>query len=397
MRDRIYTVYELNCMVKEYLEDIPVFKDFFLTGEMSNITYYKSGHLYFTLKDEKASVKCVAFNYKYKKIPVDLKEGDSIKIFGQVTLYETTGSYQILVSHVEKEMNLGKLFEDLEKLKQEFKAKGYFDEDRKKSLPLLPKTVGIVTSGTGAAIKDIINTGRERFPNINFIFYPAKVQGEGSVKDIVEGIRVLNEVPEVDVIIAGRGGGSIEDLWSFNEKEVAYAFLDSKKPIVSAVGHEIDVLLTDFVADRRAATPTHASELVIPRKDKILDDLQKKMEKIKKIMDNSIESEKSRIKTYENSYIIKNYPKIMENKNRELVDREERLNSLIKGLLEQKRNLLELKKHRLLGVNPQEVLKRGYTITLKNGTVVKDKNSLCVGEQIDTVFYNGKISSIVKE
>ena len=151
------------------------------------------------------------------------------------------------------------------------------------------------------------------------------------------------------------------------------------------------------MADRRAATPTHASELVIPRKDKILDDLQKKMEKIKKIMDNSIEVEKRRLRTYENSYIIKNYPKILENKNRELIDREERLNSLIKGLLEQKINILELKKHRLLGVNPQEVLKRGYTITLKNGTVVKDKNSLCAGEQIDTVFYNGKISSTVKE
>lgn len=397
MRDRIYTVYELNCMVKEYLEDIPVFKDFFLTGEMSNITYYKSGHLYFTLKDEKASVKCVAFNYKYKKIPVDLKEGDSIKIFGQVTLYEATGSYQILVSHVEKQMNLGKLFEELEKLKQEFKAKGYFDEDRKRPLPLLPKTVGIVTSGTGAAIKDIINTGRERFPNINFIFYPAKVQGEGSVKDIVEGIKALNEIPEIDVIIAGRGGGSVEDLWSFNEKEVAYAFLDSKKPIVSAVGHEIDVLLTDFVADRRAATPTHASELVIPRKDKILEDLQKKMEKIKKIMDNSIEKEKNKIKNYKNSYIIKNFPQNLENKTRELVDREETLDSLIKGFLDKKKNLLELKKHRLLGVNPQEVLKRGYTITLKNGKVVKDKNSLLEGEQIDTIFYNGKVTSIVKE
>ena len=397
MRDRIYTVYELNCMVKEYLEDIPVFRDFFLTGELSNVTYYKSGHLYFTLKDEKASVKCVAFNYKYKKIPVDLKEGDSVKIFGQVTLYENTGSYQILVSHLEKEINLGKLFEELEKLKKEFQAKGYFDDERKKPLPILPKTVGVVTSGTGAAIRDIINTGRERFPNINFIVYPAKVQGEGSIKDIVEGIRVLNEIHEVDVIIAGRGGGSIEDLWSFNTKEVAYAFLDSKKPIISAVGHEIDVLLTDFVADRRAATPTHASEIVIPKKEKMENDLTIKKERLKRIIETLLVKEENRIKTYKTSYILKNFPVFIENKNRDLIFLEEKIESLVKGNLDRKLGSLELKRHRLLGVNPREVLKRGYTITTKNGKVVKDRSNLEVGDQIETLFYNGNIISTVKE
>lgn len=397
MRDRIYTVYELNCMVKEYIEDIPVFRDFFLTGEVSNITYYKSGHLYFTLKDEKASVKCVAFNYKYKKIINDLKEGDSVKIFGQVTLYEATGSYQILVSHLQKEQNLGKLFEDLEKLKKEFAAKGYFDEERKKALPLLPKTVGIVTSPTGAAIRDIINTGKERFPNINFILYPAKVQGEGSIKDIVEGIRVLNEIEAVDVIIAGRGGGSIEDLWSFNSKEVAYAFLDSKKPIVSAVGHEMDVLLTDFVADKRAATPTHGSEIIVPKKTKLFEELQNKSEKIKKIMDNRVEKENTYLKNLKKSYILKNFPAVLDNKNRELIILEEKIKVLVNKNLDNKKHELEIKKHRILGINPKEVLKRGYTITLKNGKVVKDKKSLAFGDEIETLFYEGNIKSIVKE
>lgn len=397
MRDKIYTVYELNCMVKEYLEDIPVFKDFFLTGEISNITYYKSGHLYFTLKDEKASVKCVAFYYKYKKIPEDLKEGDSVKIFGQVTLYETTGNYQILVSHLQKEQSLGKLFEELEKTKKEFAAKGYFDESRKKKLPLLPKTVGIVTSPTGAAIKDIINTGKERFPNINFILYPAKVQGEGSIKDIVQGINTLNEITEVDVIIAGRGGGSIEDLWSFNSKEVAYAFLDSKKPIVSAVGHEIDVLLSDFVADVRAATPTHASEIVIPKKEKLLEELKYKYEKINKIMENRFNREKNKLDSIKNTHVIKNFPVLLEEKARNLIILEEKLNYLVNNILNNKNHDLELKKHRLFGVNPKEVLKRGYTITLKNGKVVKDKNSLHQGDQLESYFYNGIVKSIVKE
>lgn len=397
MRDRIYTVYELNCMVKEYLEDIPVFRDFFLTGEVSNITYYKSGHLYFTLKDEKASVKCVAFNYRYKKIPEDLKEGDSVKIFGQVTLYENTGSYQILVSHIEKELSLGKLYEELEKLKKEFQAKGYFDESRKKALPYLPVTVGVVTSGTGAAIRDIINTGRERYPNINFIIYPAKVQGDGSVRDIVEGIRALNEIPEVDVIIAGRGGGSIEDLWSFNTKEVAYAFLDSKKPIVSAVGHEIDVLLTDFVADRRAATPTHASEIVIPKKEKLIEELNYKREKIKNLLDNKLNNERNRVETYKNSYIFRNFSNNIENNSRELIFLEEKITSLVNGLLERKKGLLEMKRHRLEGLNPKEVLKRGYTITTKNGKVIKDISVLAEGDQLETLFYDGKVRSTVKE
>lgn len=397
MRDRIYSVFELNTMVKEYLEDAPIFNDFFLKGELSNITYYKSGHLYFTLKDEKASVKCVAFHYKYKKISDDLKEGDSVKIFGKVTLYENTGSYQILVSHLEKEQNLGKLFADLEKLKKDFSARGYFDKSRKKSLPFLPKTIGIVTSPTGAAIRDIINTGRLRFPNINFILYPAKVQGEGSINDIVRGIQILNEILEVDVIIAGRGGGSIEDLWSFNTKEVALAFLDSKKPIVSAVGHEIDSLLTDFVADVRAATPTHGSEIVIPNKNKLIEELTYKKSRIRMLLESKLKNEEKHLENIKNSYILKNFPSTIDDNNRTLVLLEEKLNSLVKHLLDRKKHLLDIKSERLIGVNPKEVLKRGYTITLKNGKVVKDSSTLAVGDKIETHFFSGHITSEVKE
>ena len=397
MKDRIYTVYELNSMVKEYLDDIPVFKDFFLTGEVSNITYYKSGHLYFTLKDEKAFVKCVAFYYKLKKIPEDLKEGDSVKIFGQVTLYEVTGTYQILVSHLQKEQNLGKLFEELEKVKKEFQAKGYFDEERKKSIPKYSKTIGVVTSMTGAVIRDIINTGRKRNPSINFIVYPAKVQGEGSINDIVEGIKILNKIEEIDVIIVGRGGGSIEDLWSFNSKEVAYAILDSKKPIVSAVGHETDFLLSDFVADMRASTPTHASELLIPNKAKLNEELQYKAEKINRILQSKIEKNKSNLESRKNNYYIKNFINFIEEKNRTLINLEEKLKMLVDKHLKEKNHILQLKKEKLSGVNPKEVLKRGYTITVKNGKVIKDKNEVQSGEVLETHFYNGKIESIVKE
>jgi exodeoxyribonuclease VII large subunit len=397
MEDRIYSVYELNIMVKGFLEDNELFRDFFLTGEISNITYYKSGHLYFTLKDERASVKCVAFHYKYKKIGDNLKEGDLIKLFGRVSLYEANGSYQVLVSHIEKENKLGILYQELEKVKRELAEKGYFDEHKKKPIPKVPRTVGIVTSGTGAAIRDIINTGRSRFPNINFIVYPCKVQGEGSVEEIIKGIEILNKIDEVDVIIAGRGGGSIEDLWSFNIKETAMAFYNSKKPIVSAVGHEIDTVLTDYIADIRAATPTHASELVIPRKSDLKEKISMRNIRIRNLMKSRIEFEKERLVNKKDTYVIKNFLEIIREKNIFLMEKEERINSLLSHKIKEFRHQLQLKNEKIKGLNPKEILKRGYTITSKDGKVVKDLNNLHLGDKIETYFYTGKIISEVKE
>lgn len=397
MEDRIYSVYDLNLLVKNYLEENELFQNFFLKGEVSNITYYKSGHLYFTLKDEKASVKCVAFYYKYKKISGDLKEGDLLKIFGKVSLYEANGNYQILVSHVEKEENLGVLFAELEKNKKEMAELGYFDELRKKPLPFLPKTIGIVTSGTGAALWDIINTARQRFPNIDFIVYPCKVQGAGSAEEIILGIETLNEIEEVDVIIAGRGGGSIEDLWSFNTREVAMAYYNSKKPIISAVGHEIDVVLSDFTADLRASTPTQASELLVPKKSDLEEKLILRRKKIKILMDSYLSFQKERLRNKKEAYILKNFSNIFINKNMELLTREDKLKSLINNRLREAEHSLEIKKELLKGLNPKEILKRGYTITTKDGKVIKDYEKLSIEDSITTHFYKGSVVSQIKE
>ncbi len=397
MKDRIYTVYELNTMVKGFLEENPLLRDFFLKGEVSNITYYKSGHLYFTLKDEKASVKCVAFYYKFKKISSDLKEGDLLKVFGRVSLYEANGNYQIIVDHVEKEDDIGKLYMELERVKRELGEKGYFDLEKKKPMPYLPKTIGVVTSGTGAAIKDIINTGKKRFPNINFYLYPCKVQGEGSEEEIITGIETLNKIEEIDIIIAGRGGGSIEDLWSFNKKEVAMAYYKSKKPIVSAVGHEIDTLLTDFIADLRASTPTHASELVIPQKEKLQEELRDKKRLVVKAIENKVKNEKITLDNLKNTYILKNFGSSIEDENLNLIEYERRINTLIESKIINKKSDLNLRIERLKGINPEEILKRGYTITTKNGKVIKDIEKLEVGEEIETHFYQGKVVSNIKE
>ncbi|MDR3258582.1 MAG: exodeoxyribonuclease VII large subunit, partial [Fusobacteriaceae bacterium] len=268
MREVIYTVSEFNRKVKNYLEDNEELKNFFIEGEMSNVVYYKSGHLYFNIKDEKSQLKCAAFNYKLKRIPEDLKEGDAVKIFADVGFYENRGDFQLLARHIEKKNALGELFVRLEKLKKEMLEKGYFNPEYKKSLPKYPKNIGVVTAITGAAVQDIIKTIKKRDNSINIYIYPAKVQGQGAVDEIVAGIKRLDQIEEIDIIIAGRGGGSIEDLWAFNEREVVMAFFNCKKPIISAVGHEIDFLLSDMVADVRAATPTQAVEICVPEREK---------------------------------------------------------------------------------------------------------------------------------
>jgi exodeoxyribonuclease VII large subunit len=397
MEDRIYTVSQFNKMVKDYLEDNNNFRNFFLKGEISGVNYYKSGHLYFTIKDKKSQVKCTAFGYKYKKIPEDLKEGDSVKIFGDATLYEARGDFQIMVRHLEKENKIGALYEKLEKVKKELAEEGYFDKIHKKNMPNLPQTIGIVTSGTGAAVRDIINTARLRYPNINIYVYPAKVQGEGASKEIIKGIETLNQIEEVDIIIAGRGGGSIEDLWSFNEKDVALAYFNSKKPIVSAVGHEVDFLLTDFTADLRASTPTHASEIIIPEKKKLYEGLENREKYLKSFLGKYIHRKRDGLKNRSESFVIKNFQRIVQEKNMEVLTRERELLQTYERYLVKKSQEIELRGEKLSALNPSNILKRGYSITTLNGKVVKNSQEVKPGEILETTFCEGKVSSIVKE
>jgi exodeoxyribonuclease VII large subunit len=397
MKDRIFTVTQMNKMVKEYLEGNDNFNNFFLKGEISGINYYKSGHLYFTLKDSKASVKCVSFGYKFKKIPEDLKEGDKIKLFGKVTLYEANGNYQILVAHVEKEGSLGKLFEELEKTKRELAEDGYFDTKYKLPIPKLPQNIGIVTSGTGAAVKDIINTAKLRYKNINIYVYPAKVQGIGSEKEIIKGIKTLDKMEEIDLIIAGRGGGSVEDLWSFNKKEVALAYFNTKTPIVSAVGHEIDNLLTDLTADLRASTPTHAAELVIPRKDLLMEKLEDRRRKLNNNLLANLREKKEKLETLRRSYILRSYLETLVEKNNLLMDREDRLKKVIAGSLTKHKHLLEVRMEKLSSLNPEGILKRGYTITKAGNKVIRSAGELEKDEKIEIIYHDGRVISRVEE
>ena len=397
MADRIYTVSEFNKIVKNYLEENSDLQEFFLKGELSGVNYYRSGHLYFTLKDTKCQVKCAAFSYKYKKIPEDLKEGDAVKIFGDVGFYENRGDFQVLVRHIEKEDKIGELYRKLEQVKQDFESKGYFSLLYKKSLPKYPRAIGVVTSLNGAALHDIINTTRKRMKNIDIYVYPAKVQGPGAVEEIVKGIETLDKIDEIDLIIAGRGGGSIEDLWAFNEEQTALAFFNCKKPIISAVGHEIDFLLTDFTADVRAATPTQSIEIAVPVRADIDSMLENRKRYLTSLIKAKFDRSRKELENLKSAYVLKNFARETDRYRDEIVGKERELVKAFQIFLERKKQNLVLKTEKVINLNPLLTLSRGYSITRKEGEILKDTASLKVGDEVSTNLYNGAFVSVIKE
>ena len=428
MEATVFSVSEINFEVKQYLEGTNTFKNIFIQGEISNITYYSSGHLYFTLKDAGASVKCAIFRYKYRGVPVDLKEGEQVKIRGNVTLYERSGSYQIVADFLERTNSIGSLYEKMEMLKRKYNEKGYFDSSQKKLLPKLPTNVGVVTAATGAAIRDIVNTAHKRFPNVNIFLYTAKVQGDGAALEIVSGIEFFNRAKNfeeknkicVDTVIVGRGGGSIEDLWAFNEEIVIEAIYKSEIPIISSVGHEIDNLLSDLVADRRAATPTQAAEILIPEKKNLIEELNNKKNGLTKILQNRVTLMRKELEQKKNNYYIKNFLNILDDKKMEIIEKEKILikelkrilkkaeeNDLKKEIFKRKENLrekekninfaikkilndakknLQYKKLKISKYSVQDILNLGYTITRKNGKIVKRGIELSKNDAVEVQF-----------
>ena len=447
MSATIFTVSEINKAVKQFLEGTMTFKNLHIQGELSNVTYYKSGHLYFTLKDDKSTVKCAIFKYLYKGVPSDLKEGDQVKIVGNASLYEQPGSYQIIADSLEKANKLGSLYEKLEETKKKYLEKGYFDSSIKKEFPRIPINIGAVTAETGAAIRDIINTTHKRYKNVNIYLYPTKVQGVGSAKEIEHAIDYFNKVNangelDLDLLIVGRGGGSIEDLWAFNEEPVIEAIYRSELPIISAVGHEIDNLISDLVADRRAATPTQAAEILIPLKSDLIAELDSRKNTLNKFLQNKLNIMKKDIERQKESYYLRNFMTKITDKKMELIHKEAQLNkelkykvekfsekfeivkarfnrldlqeniALKKNQLEVKESLLskmitesilsekrgiEYKKAIISKYSIDEILKQGYTLTRKNGKVVRSGKGLQKGDIIQTRFIDGEVESIIQE
>lgn len=409
------TVTDINNYIKNIVDGDFFLSNVTLKGEISNLKFHTRGHLYFSLKDENSKINAVMFNYKNLGLNFIPKDGMNVIVKGKVSVFTTGGSYQITVSNM-KEDGIGNLYILFEELKRRLQKEGLFSPEHKKKLPRIPKKVGVITASTGAAVKDIISTINRRFPLTEIILFPTLVQGVGAKENIVKMINEANK-SDVDVIILGRGGGSIEDLWAFNEEIVARAIYNSNKPIVSAVGHEIDFTISDFVSDMRAPTPTGAAELVVPSKVEIQSYLNDYKGRIISVINKKIKSYNDTFSKLKSTYILKNPISMYEIDEQKLDNMLEKLDSIMSYKLEREKsklnnlskmispnmlNRLDKEKIKLENIktklnllNPENILKKGYSLTLVEGKIVKSINSVKKGSIIDTKFSDGIIKSEV--
>lgn len=373
--DTTQTVTQVTKTIKLLLEENPHLNNLYIKGEISNLSPNKSGHIYFSIKDEYSLLNCVMFKTSAQTLTFKPQVGDKILLRGNITLYEPRGSYQLLVKEMKKE-GQGDLFQQFLQLKNKLQIEGLFDENKKKKIPEYPTKIGVVTSPTGAVIQDIINTIKRRFPKIQLTIYPAAVQGQGSEKQIIKALKYLDQKKQnIDTIIIARGGGSIEDLWCFNDEELARTIYNLKTPTISAVGHETDFTICDFVSDKRAPTPTAAAELSTPN----LFDLNLQLDNNKR-------------------RIIKSLEHNLENKQMHLINLESTIFHTLEQNLNNKKHEIQRFKEKLKILSVNSTLKRGFSLTINNsGKTIKDINTLKQGDKITTILNNGKIISNIEK
>ncbi len=393
----VYSVSDINRLIKDVLDHVPMLSRVQVTGEISNFKRYPSGHCYFTLKDGEAALKCVMFAGRARYLRFQPVNGNKVVASGQISVYERDGVYQLYVSSMSPQ-GAGALLEAYEKLKAKLAAEGLFAMERKRPLPLLPKRVGIVTSPAGAAVHDVITVSRRRDPGVKLYLYPVKVQGDGAAEEIVRAIRFFNENHLADVLIVGRGGGSIEDLWAFNEEPVVRAVAASEIPVVSAVGHETDFTLCDFAADRRAATPSQAAEIVAPDVESYRNGIAAMIAHGRDVLEKRISEERRRLSAVEGSWVFRHPERLFADEAQRL---DQAMQRLVKGIEEQqkeKSRQLSLAAAKLQALSPLSVLVRGYSITQKRDrSVVKSVNDVAQGEPIMTRLSDGALISVVQQ
>ena len=379
---RILSVSDLNRMAREVLEQS--FPLFWIGGEISNLTRAASGHWYFSLKDNSAQVRCVMFRGRNSYLDWTPKEGDKVEARAVVTLYEARGDFQLTIEFLQR-AGLGALFEAFEKLKTKLQAQGLFDPTFKQSLPSHPQQIGIVTSPDAAALHDVLTTLKRRMPGIPVIIYPTPVQGKGAANQIANAINLASDRAECDVLIICRGGGSMEDLWQFNEEVVAHAIANCRIPTVSGVGHETDFTICDFVADVRAATPTAAAELVSPSRAMLLAKLNQLSEQFNKNIQTLL-SQRGQMLDYLAKRLISPVQQV-EHQKQQISQIAYRLSMAIQKQLQNKQSSLHLLNQNLQHLNPNAVLTRGYAFAEnKQGQIINSANQLSVGDDIKLTF-----------
>ena len=393
-RKQVYSVSSVNQYIKSLFMDDFALNHIYVRGEVSNCKYHSSGHIYFTLKDRGGAIACVMFAGNRKGLNFRMAEGMAVIVFGSVSVYERDGRYQLYAREIMQE-GAGKLYEAYEALKKKLLAEGLFDEEHKLDIPKYPKRLGVVTARTGAAVQDIINVSLRRNPWLQIVFCPATVQGEGAVQSVVRGIRALEEAG-VDVMIVGRGGGSIEDLWAFNEEMVARAVYDCKIPVISAVGHETDTTIIDYVADLRAPTPSAAAELAVPDMRIVLGQLQGYEEALEAAMEQILALCRQRVDSYARVFRHLNPQSRLNDRRQRLMEVEDRLRLGMERRIEQAKSELAIRTQQLEGVSPLRQLERGYAyVSDENGHGVASAEQVTVGQHLFLDVKDGMIESEV--
>lgn len=396
MGHNVYTVTQVNAYIKNMFMQDYICNSLFVKGEVSNCKYHSSGHIYFTLKDPKGTINCVMFSGSRTGLKFRLAEGQQVIVGGTIDVYERDGKYQLYAKHIVLD-GAGLLYERFEQLKRELEEQGMFAPEYKQPIPRYIKTLGVVTADTGAAVRDIIQIATRRNPYVQIILYPAIVQGEQAPESIVKGIRALEKLG-VDVMIVGRGGGSIEDLWAFNERIVAQAVFDCSVPIISAVGHETDTTIIDFVSDLRAPTPSAAAELAVYDVRQVLASLQDYQEMMVRSMRRQLRYKQEQIKHYELRLRYLNPANRIREKRTYLMKLEERLELAMKQKLNEKRHELAIYIERLKGLSPLQKLNSGYSYVMDGqGKNIRSVSAVETGAKLQIYVTDGCIRAEVTE
>ena len=386
--DLAITVTDLNKYIKDKIANDEYLNSVLVKGEISNFKNHYTGHMYFTLKDENCLIKCIMFKSYAQKLNFMPKDGMKVMVVGSVSVFERDGVYQIYVKAMEED-GLGDLYTKYQELKNELEAKGIFDEEHKKKIPTMPKVIGVLTSQTGSVIRDIINVSTRRNPNVYIRLLPVPVQGEGAAEKIAYGIEYMNKNKLADVLILARGGGSLEDLWPFNEKIVAQSIYESEIPIISAVGHETDFTIADFVADLRAPTPSAAAELAVPDIYEMNHKIQVCQDRLRNALVKKVELMKLRYEKCISSSVLKEPTRRINENYIKLDGYIKQLENIIKIKNEKERTKYVELVAKLDAFSPLKTLTRGYSITEKNGNIIKTSKELNKGDIVSIKFIDG--------
>ena len=394
---RILTVTQVNEYVKTLIEAQPNLKSLYIKGEISNFTnHYKTGHFYFTLKDEGGLLRSVMFKFSAEKLKFVPENGMKVIAHGRVSAFVRDGQYQFYADEMEPD-GIGALYIAYEQLKAKLEKEGLFDARYKKPLPKIPKRIGIITSPTGAAIRDIINVLGRRFPYAEGVLFPALVQGENAPKQLISGVRYFNMTKNVDVIILGRGGGSIEDLWAFNNEELAREIFASKIPIISAVGHETDFTISDFVSDRRAPTPSAAAEIAVPEMMELKQKILNIIGRMDMLIMHGIGTHRQRLEELSGKRVLNSPEYIVDDRRMYLMNLDTRLENAMKYNMSLKKEAFARYTSKLEALNPMSVISRGYSAIFdEDGTLIKSVDQVKLGDTLNFKTIDGSVSAEVK-